>query len=39
MLRQAVTPKVNALSTLWILAVFVLLILVQWLQRSQATKK
>ncbi len=39
MLRHAVTPKVNALSTLWILAVFVLLILVQWLQRSQATKK
>jgi ABC-type spermidine/putrescine transport system permease subunit II len=39
MLRQAVTPKVNALSTLWILAVFILLLLVQWLQRSQISKK
>jgi spermidine/putrescine transport system permease protein len=33
MIRQAVTPKVNALSTLWILTVLVLLALVQYLQR------
>jgi spermidine/putrescine transport system permease protein len=33
MIRQAVTPKVNALSTLWILTVFVLLLLVQYVQR------
>jgi len=38
MLRQAVTPKVNALSTLWILVVFILLVLVQWLQRPQNVK-
>ena len=39
MLRQAVTPKVNALSALWILAVFILLVLVQWLQRPQNAKR
>ncbi len=39
MLRQAVTPKVNALSALWILVVFVLLLGVQWLQRSQNVKR
>ena len=33
MIRQAVTPKVNALSTLWILTVLVLLALAQYLQR------
>jgi len=33
MLRQAVTPKVNALSTLWIAIVFVLLLAVQLIQR------
>ena len=35
MLKQAVTPKVNALSALWLLVIFVLLALTQWLQRSQ----
>jgi spermidine/putrescine transport system permease protein len=39
MLRQAVTPKVNALSALWILAVLILLAIVQWLQRPQAAKR
>ena len=32
MLRQAVTPKVNALSSLWILVIFVVLLASQRLQ-------
>jgi spermidine/putrescine transport system permease protein len=32
MIKNAVTPKINALSTLWILSVLVVLIAVQWLQ-------
>jgi spermidine/putrescine transport system permease protein len=33
MIKSAVTPKINALSTLWILSVLLLLALVQWLQQ------
>ena len=36
MLKHGVTPKVNALSTLWIALVFVLLALIQWLQQRNA---
>ena len=36
MVRFAVTPEVNALSTLWVLIVFVVLGLGQLLQRSRA---
>jgi spermidine/putrescine transport system permease protein len=36
MLRQAVTPKVNALSALWILTVFVVLLVSQRLQARKA---
>jgi spermidine/putrescine transport system permease protein len=32
MLKQAVTPKVNALSSLWILVIFVVLLVSQRLQ-------
>ena len=32
MIKTAVTPKINALSTLWILSVLLLLALVQWLR-------
>ncbi len=38
MIRQAVTPKVNALSTIWILAVLVLLVLAQTLQRHRPSQ-
>ncbi len=33
MLRQAVTPKVNALSTLWVAVVFAALLVAQWVGR------
>jgi spermidine/putrescine transport system permease protein len=36
MLRQAVTPKVNALSALWILTIFVVLVISQRLQARKA---
>lgn len=36
MVRFAVTPEVNALSTLWVLTVFVLLLVSQTIQRRQA---
>lgn len=36
MVRFAVTPEVNALSTLWVLTVFVLLLISQIIQRRQA---
>ena len=36
MVRFAVTPEVNALSTLWVLAVFILLLFGQLAQRRQA---
>ena len=36
MVRFAVTPEVNALSTLWVLTVFVLLLISQIVQRRQA---
>jgi len=35
MVRFAVTPKVNALSTLWVLSVFILLGIGQIVQRRQ----
>jgi spermidine/putrescine transport system permease protein len=37
MLKQAVTPKVNALSTLWILAVLVVLVVLQRVQHPPRT--
>jgi spermidine/putrescine transport system permease protein len=37
MLKQGVTPKVNALSTIWIGVVFVLVIAAQWVQRRAPT--
>jgi len=36
MVRFAVTPKVNALSTLWVAVVFVVLLLGQIAQKRQA---
>jgi len=36
MVRFAVTPEVNALSTLWVLTVFVLLLIGQIAQRKRA---
>jgi spermidine/putrescine transport system permease protein len=36
MVRFAVTPEVNALSTLWVLTVFVILLISQIVQRRQA---
>jgi spermidine/putrescine transport system permease protein len=36
MVRFAVTPEVNALSTLWVVTVFVVLLISQLLQRRQA---
>jgi spermidine/putrescine transport system permease protein len=32
LLRRIITPQVNALSTVWILVVFVAVLLLQWLQ-------
>lgn len=38
LLRRIITPQVNALSTVWILTVFVAVLLLQWLQsREQKT--
>jgi spermidine/putrescine transport system permease protein len=37
MLKHGVTPKVNALSTIWIAVVFVLLAATQWVQRRAPT--
>lgn len=37
MLKQGVTPKVNALSTIWLGAVFILLVVTQWVQRRSPT--
>jgi spermidine/putrescine transport system permease protein len=33
LLRRIVTPEVNALSTIWIAAVFVLVLIYQWIER------
>jgi len=35
MVRHAVTPEINALSTLWILTVFIVLLIGQLIQRKQ----
>lgn len=35
LLRRIVTPEVNALSTLWILAVFGLVLIYQWIERRE----
>lgn len=39
MLRQAVTPKVNALSTLWVALVFVMLLAVQRIGRAPRAER
>jgi len=37
MVRFSVTPEVNALSTLWVLTIFVVLLIGQIAQRKQTT--
>jgi spermidine/putrescine transport system permease protein len=39
MVRFAVTPEVNALSTIWILTVFVLLLIGQFAQRRTSSNQ
>lgn len=36
LLRRIITPQVNALSTVWILVVFSVVLLMQWLQNREA---
>ncbi len=36
LLRRIITPQVNALSTVWILIVFLVVLLLQWLQSREA---
>ena len=36
LLRRIITPQVNALSTVWILVVFIAVLLLQWLQSREA---
>ena len=36
LLRRIITPQVNALSTVWILVVFSVVLLLQWLQNREA---
>lgn len=36
LLRRIITPQVNALSTVWILIVFIAVMLIQWLQSREA---
>ncbi len=36
LLRRIITPQVNALSTVWILVVFIAVLLLQWLQGREA---
>ena len=38
MVRFAVTPEVNALSTLWVMSVFILLLIGQFAQRQQVQR-
>jgi len=35
LLRRIITPQVNALSTVWILVVFIAVVLLQWLQNRE----
>ena len=35
LLRRIITPQVNALSTVWILTVFSVVLLLQWLQSRE----
>ena len=35
LLRRIITPQVNALSTVWILIVFLAVLLLQWLQSRE----
>lgn len=35
LLRRIITPQVNALSTVWILIVFIAVLLIQWLQNRE----
>ena len=39
LLRRIITPQVNALSTVWILAVFIAVVLLQWLQNREEKEK
>jgi len=36
LLRRIITPQVNALSTVWILTVFSVVLILQWLQNREA---
>jgi len=36
LLRRIITPQVNALSTVWILTVFSVVLILQWLQTREA---
>lgn len=36
LLRRIITPQVNALSTVWILVVFTVVLMLQWLQNREA---
>ncbi len=35
LLRRTITPEVNALSTVWILTVFVMVLLTQWMENRE----
>jgi spermidine/putrescine transport system permease protein len=39
LLRRIITPQVNALSTVWILTVFTVVLLLQWIQSREAQPK
>jgi len=39
MVRFAVTPEVNALSTIWIMTIFVLLLISQLAQRQNSSRQ
>lgn len=39
LLRRIITPQVNALSTVWVLVVFIAVLLLQWLQSRDAAQQ
>jgi spermidine/putrescine transport system permease protein len=39
LLRKIITPQVNALSTIWIMVVFTVVLLLQWLQNRESSHK
>lgn len=39
LLRRIITPQVNALSTIWILVVFTVVLLLQWLQNRESNPR